>query len=386
VTAIYSEGPEGWTLLPPTGFPNERTLQDLVAKAPDLLPLSGNPRVVVLGREVLLGSGYVDVLAIEPGGRPVLIEVKLRNNAESRRAVVAQVLAYAAGLHGASVDELEREILARHLGGRTLLDLVRETAQAEIVDTDDFRATLQAALQAGSFRLVLVLDQVPQELVKLVGYLEAVTQDLVIDLIAVSSYDIAGQRVVVPQRVEPERPPRAEPSVPDTAIQPRSRAGELVAGLDAFRDRVASAPAEHRPTLEKLVGWAERISAAALAEISTYFGKRGEVVLLPRLLPERAGLASLYCWPDGKPSVQLWRSVFERRAPGSIANVASAADGTEIGQGAIVPAITDRLLDALFDAYVEARNGTPIRPTVSTCQTPPSSPGPAGRSHEPSDP
>jgi hypothetical protein len=86
----------------------------------------------------------------------VLIEVKLRNNAESRRAVVAQVLAYAAGLYGASVDVFERDILARHLAGRSLLDLVRETAQAEVVDAEDFRINLHAALQAGSFRLVLV--------------------------------------------------------------------------------------------------------------------------------------------------------------------------------------------------------------------------------------
>jgi hypothetical protein len=104
------------------------------------------------------------------------------------------------------------------------------------------------------------------------------------------------------------------------------------------------------------VEWAERISEAGLAEVGTYFGKRGEVVLLPRLLPERSGLASVYCWPDGKPSVQLWRSVFDRRAPDSIAAVTTAAGGTEIGQGTIVPTISDQLLDALFDAYVETKS------------------------------
>jgi hypothetical protein len=293
-------------------------------------------------------------LAIEPSGRPVLIEVKLRNNAESRRAVVAQILAYAAALHGTSVEEFERDILARQLAGRTLVDLVHETAQAETASPDDFRLNLQAALHSGSFRLVLVLDQVPQELVKLVGYLEAVTQDLVIDLVAVSSYDIAGQRVVVPQRVEPERPPRTEAPVLEVGGQPRSRLGEYVAGLDAFRDRALSAPQEHRQTLQKLVGWAERICEAGLADVGTYFGKRGEVVLLPRLLPERSGLVSMYCWPDGKPSVQLWRSVFDRRAPVSVSAVSNAADGTEIGQGTFVPTISDQLLDALFEAYIEA--------------------------------
>jgi hypothetical protein len=113
---------------------------------------------------------------------------------------------------------------------------------------------------------------------------------------------------------------------------------------------------EYRPALEKLVAWAERIIDAGLAEVGTYFGKRGEVVLLPRLLPERSGLASMYCWPDGKSSVQLWRSVFERRAPESIPTVTSATNGAEIGQGAMAPTITDELLEALFNAYVEARH------------------------------
>jgi hypothetical protein len=124
----------------------------------------------------------------------VVVEVKLRTNPEARRAVVAQVLAYAAALHGASVEEFERDILARHLGGRDFFDVVREAAQAEIADEEDFRATLHAALQTGGFRLVLVLDQVPQELVKLAGFLEAVSQDLIVDLVTVWSYGIAGQR------------------------------------------------------------------------------------------------------------------------------------------------------------------------------------------------
>ena len=83
--------------------------------------------------------------------------------------------------------------------------------------------------------------------------------------------------------------------------------------------------------LDTFVQWAERLSRAGLADVNTYFGKRGEVVLLPYLLPDRVGLVSLYIWPDGKPAVQWWRSVFERRAPGSIAAVADAG-GADIGR------------------------------------------------------
>lgn len=357
MTAIYSEGIHGYDLLKPAGFPDERTLQRLVEKGPDLLPLSGSPRVVVLGREVTLGSGRIDVLAMEPTGRPVLIEVKLRNNAESRRAVVAQLLAYAAALHGSTVEEFERSTLAQHLGGRTLHDAVGELAQAEVADADDFRSNLASALHDGSFRLVLVLDQAPQELVRLVGYLEAVTQGLVIDLVTVTAYEIGDKRVVVPQRVEPERPSRPETPSPQPSANPRSRMGDLVPGLEAFRNEVGSAPLDQRETWHKVLAWAERISTNGLAEISTYFGKRGEIVLLPRLLPERAGLVSIYYWPQGKPQLQLFRSVFDRRAPHSIEAVTTAIDGAEIGKGTMAPRIDQQLLDSLFEAYAESANG-----------------------------
>jgi hypothetical protein len=52
----------------------------------------------------------------------VIIEVKLAVNAESRRAVVAQVLSYAGYLQGLNPDQLEPQVLARHLppGGTVL--------------------------------------------------------------------------------------------------------------------------------------------------------------------------------------------------------------------------------------------------------------------------
>jgi hypothetical protein len=80
---------------------------------------------------VLLGSGYADLLAVETTGRMAVIEVKLARNSEARRAVVAQVLAYAAVLHGLSLEGLETEVLAQHLGARGYASLVDAARQAE---------------------------------------------------------------------------------------------------------------------------------------------------------------------------------------------------------------------------------------------------------------
>lgn len=355
MAAIWQQSPDGeWALLTPVGFPDEQTLHDLVAEAPSLLPLSGSPRLVVLGRQVLLGSGYADLLAIEPDGRPVIIETKLRNNTESRRAVVAQVLAYAAALHGISVEQFQRDVLAKHLGGRNLLDVVRESAQEESVDGPVFLETLGTTLRDGSFRLVLVLDQAPDDLVRLVGYLETVTSGLAVDLVTVAAYHIGEQRVIVPQRVEPERRSHQE-AEPIEAVSPgRHRRGDVMPGVEPFRTHLVTVPNDRRPALERFATWAQRLANEGLAEVSTYFGKRGEVVLLPRLLPERAGLVSLWRWTDDSAVLSLWRSVFERRAPTLIERIESLIAPTPLGQGNTIYDVSDDLLAVLYEAYVEA--------------------------------
>ncbi len=105
MAAIWTEGKEGRELLQPAGFPNEAQRHELIARAPQVLPLPGSPTLVVLGTEVPLGAGFADIVAVETSGRPVVIEVTLAKNPESRRAVIAQILTYASTIYRASLDE-----------------------------------------------------------------------------------------------------------------------------------------------------------------------------------------------------------------------------------------------------------------------------------------
>src|SRR5215467_2369671 len=133
-----------------------------------MLPLAGTPQLTVLGREVRLGSGYADLLAVESTGRLVIIEVKLAGNAESRRAVVAQVLSYAGYLQGLDPEQLDSQVL-----GKSVLAAVQAGDQQHAVDAEDFRVGLARSLAEGSFRLVIVLDSAPDELVQVMGYLQS---------------------------------------------------------------------------------------------------------------------------------------------------------------------------------------------------------------------
>lgn len=197
------------------------------------------PRLTVLGREVGLGSGSADLLSVESTGRLVIIEVKLAGNAESRRAVVAQVLSYAGYLHGLDPDQLESQILAGHLSaGGSVLAAAQDGDQQHAVDPEDFRNGLARRLAKGAFRLVIVLDSAPDELVQVVGYLQSVTDRIDIDLVTVAAYDVAGSQVLVPQRIEPGR--RAH-ELSDAQVTAR-QSGTLHRGSAEFRTVIAGLP------------------------------------------------------------------------------------------------------------------------------------------------
>src|SRR5215207_968593 len=252
MAAIWQNDGTGWRLLAPIGFPDEQTLHDLVEETPQILPLAGDARLVVVGKEVLLGNGYADLVAVELSGRLVLVEIKLSKNAEARRAVVAQILTYAAHLKGLSPETVERDELGRHLrdrGYESVQDAVASNDQEGSFDPAVFSEGLTECLMKGHFRLVLVLDEAPQELVTLVGYLESVTEELSIDLIAVSAYDVGDSRVLVPQRVDAELPAGSGAT---NTLSPPEQKGYLVEGGVDFAAAIEESPEEQRPELRRL--------------------------------------------------------------------------------------------------------------------------------------
>lgn len=349
MTAIWQNDGTQWKLLAPSSYPNEATLHGLVEEAPQLLPLAGSPRIAIVGREVQLGAGYADLVGVEITGRLVLIEIKLARNAEARRAVIAQVLAYAAYLHGLDPAALSRDVLGRHLqqrGWSSLAEAAASRDQEGEFEPAEFESGVQSSLTEGRFRLVLVLDDAPDELVRLVGYLEAISDRVLIDLISIASYRIGESSILVPQRVEPERP--AEPETES----PKKARGRLVTGADDFVAQIDSASPDQQPVLRQIAQWAQDLEVDGLCQLSTYHGVNNRWILLPRLQPENVGLVSL--WNDRGGYVQFWRSVFERRAPQALAAIEELIAPIEVRQGNTVRDPSSELLALLERAYREA--------------------------------
>ena len=362
MSGIWIERDDGWQLGSPRALPDEATLHRLIRENPQLLPLAGSPQLTVLGSEVQLGTGYADVLAVEQYGRPVIIEVKLDRNAEARKAIVAQVLAYAAFLRGSDIESLERNAaVGRTLRGRglsSIFDAVKADDQEGAVQADAFRMSLQDYLAQGNFRLVLVLDDVSAELERLVAYLDAITvQALMIDLIKVEVYEVNGTQIALPQRVTPDL--SAATPTPSGGGRGATAEGVLTDGSGAFRESIADCTGEVREAFEKLITWAEEVTKLPNMRLRTYAGAGGRFTLMPRIVPDNAGLATI--WNDGQPSISVWKSVFDRRAPNSIQVVEQAMKPRTIGQGSSAWQLPDNHLDGLLTAltvaYEEATGG-----------------------------
>lgn len=351
MASIWTNDGNKWRLTSPSGFPDEATLHKLIQEAPGILPLAGEPEIAILGSEVNLGSGYADLIGVESNGRPVVIEVKLSRNNEARRAVVAQILAYAAYLHGYTVNALEEGPLKTSLqeeGHGNILDAVQAAGlENAISDGQEFTAAIEKSLSDGRFRLVFVLDEVPPELSTLVAYLENIASELVIDLVAVNSFDINGTQAVLPQRVTPERH--------DATVKEKVTAdsAERFEGAEVFRVSIANAPEENQADLRRLLDWCCALESRHLAKLTTAKGKSGRYTLVPRIASDKAGLATV--WNESnRASLSLNETVFKRKAAEYLDRVEMLIAPKTIRQS--VYEFSDELLDTLTEAYEAAAN------------------------------
>ena len=348
IPGIWTKDDEVWKLSRPEGFPDEATLHSLIEETPEMLPLAGAPRLMVLGREVLLGSGYADLLGVEASGRPVITEIKLARNNEARRAVVAQVLAYAAYLHSMTREQLESQLRRnlRDAGHNSMLDAVAAADDEGSFDPEGFTAALDDHLREGRFRLVFVLDAAPPELMTLIAYLEHVTDKLVIDLVAVSAFEVNSALVMLPQRVTPER---HEIAVEQTR---RTESETSYQGSDEFEASIGDVSEEHQDDFRRLLEWARGLEQRDLVYLKTTRGVGGRRLLLkPILKAEKKCLVII--WNQDGPSITFYRTVFQDNVPDFIEKVEGII-GSQLKRGNSTRVFSEELLQVLTEAYEQA--------------------------------
>jgi hypothetical protein len=152
-----------------SGWVTEAALELLLAESPFLLPWDLSEGLV-LASQVGLPTGTADLIGVGVSGEIVVVECKLKSNAEIRRHVVGQVFAYASALWRMPYDTFES---AWSKAAKTpLIDSVRAivTEAGAEWSEEDFRQTVSANLKAGSFRLLVAVDEITEELRGIVEY------------------------------------------------------------------------------------------------------------------------------------------------------------------------------------------------------------------------
>ena len=353
---IWRKSGDEWVPMKAEPTPSEVDLQDrivdILGKDPRALPLAGQPDLTVVGQYVGTGSGEADVIAVERSGRPVIIEAKLYRSREARRQMVAQTLEYAADLHRLSVDEFEQKILGSSLrksGHESLVDAIGED------DEDDFYKNLADDLARGSFRIVFLLDRAPDVLIKLVGYLETITEDrIIVDLVTATSYELGQEHIFQTQRIDPERGPEPRPAWANQSSSKRSRRGPRQ-GSGPFREWLDEiGDATDAEILRKVLDWAEGLVEEGVCRVESRARSQDMMCLAVRTL-DRQWLGALETHHEtGQAQLSLRGRAIAEHAPDSLPTL-SQAIGREVPDfNGPVDAITDELLDALAAVCREA--------------------------------
>ncbi len=148
---------------------DERWLQDLLFRRPELLPIdefdeSFAPPVPI-GREVQTHRGPLDNLYISPTGGLTIVETKLWKNPEKHRTVVAQIIDYAKELATWGYDDLCDAVLAssrrrEQVECPSLEEMVKPALDARLIRLAEFQDSVVTNLAEGNFLLLIVGDQI----------------------------------------------------------------------------------------------------------------------------------------------------------------------------------------------------------------------------------
>lgn len=158
----------------------EDKLQELLAMYPDLMPGEqldpDQPRRwLLVSREfgipdslIAIDRWSIDHLFLDQDGVPTLVEAKRSTDPRIRREVVGQLIEYAANAQ--SFWNVQ--------GIRDALALASEQSEAEmltqtlgVIDAEEFWQKVKSNLQAGRLRLIFVADEIPQDLKRMIEFL-----------------------------------------------------------------------------------------------------------------------------------------------------------------------------------------------------------------------
>jgi hypothetical protein len=172
---VRNENQKQWKMVKSFAYVNEAELQKLLSESPELIPSEdlrdGSKDLVAVVREFSVSIGSIDLLAFSEDGDIAIIECKLADNPEVKRKVIGQVLEYGAAIWGMDYEELDQIVKVQT--GTNLADLVHNKIDNPEWDEELFRSNIGENLKEGNFILVIVVDEINDDLTKIIRFLNA---------------------------------------------------------------------------------------------------------------------------------------------------------------------------------------------------------------------
>jgi len=169
----------------PCGFKDEYELQDLIEKHPAILDVipkinKQDSSLMLLGREFSVQSGAIDFLATDIEGNIYIIETKLAENPEVRRAIIGQVLEYASNLRDMPYD-MFRTLCSKYIGNsmESAIQYCYTNRTDEenngMLEAIQYDQKLKADLEQGRFNIVIITNKVNFEIQRLFSFIDEIT-------------------------------------------------------------------------------------------------------------------------------------------------------------------------------------------------------------------
>lgn len=250
-------------------FPSEDDFQRLIGDHPELLAgdllTPESPRKwLLVAREAGIADSAegpdrwaVDHIFLDQDATPTFVEVKRRSDARLKRDVVGQILGYVAFATAFLAGERLRELFHERVRSdgedpdRLLAEFLPEG-----VDPDKYWDDVERKMRAGEVRALVVADSIPDELRRILEFLNRHMDQVAVAGIELQLYGTAGYRSLVPRVVGPTA----------DAEDRRSRLPSHDWTLDEVRALAAnSQKPEYSAALERLLEWAEGDSRVRVA-------------------------------------------------------------------------------------------------------------------------
>lgn len=203
MTVIVSRNGDKGISKEPTGFKDEKELEEYIILNPGCIPLSEIDRkekIAILARQFTVDNNRFDILATDENGEIYIIETKLYKNPDKRK-VTSQVLDYGTSLwnnyrHHENFDTFKNDVEDNLK--TDLLEYIKN--KFSIDEPEEIIANLKDNLSYGNFTFFVIMDEIDDDLKNQIKFLNMKTDNtFAIYAIKMEQYLHDGYTIMVPK-------------------------------------------------------------------------------------------------------------------------------------------------------------------------------------------